>query len=113
MISTGQLELKTVVIEDMLNNELILSALSEFSDEDFNGNNGEEYTWEKALEQGFKSSQDYVIDVLRNSGLTQEELIRAYFNEWLGHDYYYTDYRVEITPVGTNKAVVSLVTLRD
>lgn len=45
--------------------EGILEALAEFDlNEDFNGNNGEEYLWECA--KGYESNKAYTLDLLRN-----------------------------------------------
>lgn len=85
------------------NLESILGALSNFDDEDFNGNNGEEYLWEEA--EGYECNQDYVLDQLRakyTEDLIHEEffividLVNDYFNDFLGRDGYYLDYKIDV-----------------
>jgi hypothetical protein len=84
----------------------ILDTLSGlYTDEDFSGNNGEEFTWNIALENGFNSSQEYVIDVLKNSGLEGEALIEAFFHQWLDKDDYYGEWTLETAEVGDTLVV--------
>lgn len=91
--------------------EDILNTLSRiYTDEDFSGNNGEDFTSEAALESGFSSDQDYVIDKLRKSDLTGEDLIVQFFEEWLrgsGYDYY-DDYSIKVKMIGKKKCVASV-----
>ena len=85
-----------LIINDINNRKEILEELRFFyTDEDFCGNNGKEFTREEALESGFVSTQDYVIDVLKNSGLTGKELVGAFFKQWLDKDGYYEDWEIE------------------
>ena len=98
-----------VVINDINNKEEILDTLSSIgTDEDFCGNNGEEFTWEEALENGFESSQEYVVDDLKNSGLTGEKLLTAFFEQWLGNDNYYKEYDTQTYMVDDKKCVCSV-----
>lgn len=113
MFTMDNIRLETVIIEDLSNRDYVLSALESFFDEDFCGNNGEEFTREVALEQGFKSTQDYVLDVLKNSGLCGEELITAYFEQWIGKDGYYLGYGYELTPITQKTYVLSVVIVED
>lgn len=113
MFTMDNVRLETVIIEDLSNRDYILSALESFFDEDFCGNNGEEFTREVALEQGFKSTQDYVLDVLKNSGLCGEELITAYFEQWIGKDGYYLGYSYELTQITQKTYVLSVVIVED
>ena len=113
MFTMENVRLETVVIEDLFNRDYVLSALESFFDEDFCGNNGEEFTREVALEQGFKSTQDYVLDVLKNSGLCGEELITAYFEQWIGQDGYYLGYSYELTQITQKTYVLSVVIVED
>lgn len=96
----------TALIENLNDKQEVLNVLSTFDDEDFNGNNGEEYLWEMA--QGFESNQDYVLDTLEKSDLTGENLIYKYFDMWLGNDGYYSDYDVIVDSFKDNKAVISV-----
>ena len=84
-----------ITIKDINNREEVLNALGEFyTDEDFCGNNGEEFTWEEATDKGFESTQEYVIDQLeKDENLKGEELILQFFREWLDNDGYYSDWK--------------------
>ena len=97
----------TALIENLNNKQEVLNVLSTFDDEDFNGNNGEEYLWEMA--QGYESNQDYVLDTLEKSDLTGEELIHAYFSMWFDNDGYYGDYDVIVAGFNDDRAVISVV----
>ena len=75
--------------------EAVLNALCNLSncDNDFNGENGKEYLWEKA--QGYKSNRDYLLNrvsVIDNI----DTMIYKYFDEWIGSDSYYDSYEYEI-----------------
>lgn len=98
--------LSTATIENINDKEEVLATLSFFDDEDFNGNNGDEYLWEMA--QGFESNQDYVLDTLKKSDLTGEQLVYEYFDMWMGVDGYYEDYEVIVDTFSDNKAVISI-----
>ena len=63
-------------------------------DMDFNGENGEDYTWEEALENGFESNLEYVINIVEDIE-NDEECVRAFFEEWMENDGYYTEYEVD------------------
>ena len=75
----------------------IFTQLAE-QDDDFNGNNGDEYLWDSAEENGFESNEDYLTDrVLKNIEPNQElslqevgKLIDEFLSEWTGNDNYYT-----------------------
>lgn len=84
------------------NIESILGALSNFDDEDFNGNNGEEYLWEEA--QGYECNKDYVLDQLRakyTEDIIHEdvykiyELCEEYFASYMSCSYY-QDYKIDV-----------------
>ena len=97
---------ETRLIENIHDKQEVLNALSCFTDEDFNGNNGKEYLWEVAQE--YESNQDYVLDMLEKSDLTGENLIYKYFDMWLGNDGYYSDYDVIVESFKDNRAVISV-----
>ena len=93
------LELRTMAI-DIRNKKNIISALSNFyTDEDFCGNNGEEFTREIAIKNGFNSTQDYIIDELKKSKKQGIELIDEFLQEWLGNDGYYQTYDYTTTKI--------------
>ena len=104
-------EQKIVIIRDINNKDEILEELRFlYTDEDFSGNNGKEFTWEEALENGFVSSQDYVIDQLKKSDLKGVDLVKKFFEDWLDSDGYYTDWNLEVTDVnGTTVISVAIV----
>lgn len=94
-----------------LNLDDILNALRRFDDEDFNGNNGEEYLWDIA--SSFYCNQDYVIDKLekkyKNSDMKKfknvERICHNYFDEFMGVDGYYTAYKVNVTFVNDSAVI--------
>ena len=101
-----------IEVKDITNKEEVLNVLSNvYTDEDFNGNNGEEFTREEALEGGFESTQEYVIDNLRKSDLKGEEIIVEFFKEWLADDDYYDNWDFKGRFVGNNSYVCSVVAI--
>ncbi|MBO7732196.1 MAG: hypothetical protein J6S67_06580 [Methanobrevibacter sp.] len=92
-----ELRNEIITIKDINNREEVLNTLGEFyTDEDFCGNNGEDFTWEEAIDNGFESTQEYIIDQLeKNENLKGEELILQFFREWLDNDGYYSDWKFE------------------
>ena len=85
---------------DLTNKENIISVLSNlYTDEDFTGNNGEGFTKEIAIQNGFESTQDYVIDKLEKSDKNGFELIESFLDEWLGSDNYYSSYDYTTTTI--------------
>ena len=98
-----------IIINNREDKEEILNALSSmYTDEDFNGNNGEEYTWESALEEGFESNQEYLVNWLRKSELKEEKLIEEFVDEWLGNDGYYGEPDIVFADFGKNGFVCSI-----
>lgn len=70
-----------------------LRGLSEF-DNDFNGENGDDYfLWEKA--NGFESNMDYLINEVKDIK-DDEECVNTFFEEWLNHDSYYDEWNVSV-----------------
>lgn len=71
----SKIELKIETFNYSLNG--LLGALENFGclNDDFNGNNGDEYLWE--CSKGYESNQAYTLDLLRN----------RYKDNW--QDYYY------------------------
>lgn len=88
-----------ITVNDLGN---IFSQLSTY-DNDFNGNNGEDYLWEEAEEKGFETNADYLInEVLKNYDYNTiigkgqiSKLISMFLNRWLGSDCYYDGYDYE------------------
>ena len=75
--------------KDLLNT---LRNIADF-DMDFNGDNGEDYTWEEALENGFESNLEYVLNIVEDIE-NDEECVKAFFEEWMENDGYYAEYDV-------------------
>lgn len=87
------LQIIDLTVDKKLDKDEILNELSLLdTDDDFNGNNGKEYTWDEALKNGFDSSQEYVIDHLEKSPLQGIELIKEFFYQWLDPDNYILEY---------------------
>lgn len=102
--------LNTAVINDINKKEDVLIALSNFDNEDFNGNNGEEYTSEDAIKNGFESTKDYILNKLQKSNLDAEEIIEDYLEELYGNDSYYYYYDYVLTQINnTNTYVLSVL----
>lgn len=97
------------VVKDYKEINNLLNGLREFSDEDLNGNNGEDYLWEKAREQGYENNQDYIIDML-DTTQSVAHIIADYFKSWLDTDGYYKHYSVRATEIEDNKLLITLTT---
>ena len=73
--------------------EDIYDALRTFAsvDNDFNGENGEEYLVDQAKAKGFASNLEYYISEL-DQYKDDEQAIKFFMDKWLGSDYYYDEY---------------------
>ena len=69
-----------------------LRSIADF-DCDFNGENGEDYTWDDALENGFESNLEYLINEVKDIE-DDEECVNAFIKEWINSDMYYDEYDV-------------------
>ena len=79
---------RIIIINDINDRDEILDVLSNiYTDEDFNGNNGEEYLWEEA--EGYNSNQEYVVDCIKKSDIKCSDMVYKFFSEWLDNDGYY------------------------
>lgn len=107
---------ETVVIDNIDDKEEVLEALSNFYDEDFCGNNNlseqDNFNWTITSELGFSSNQEYVLDKLRKSDLSGEDLISEYLSQWLDSDYYYTEWQYNVVEVN-GSYVVTVVALHE
>jgi hypothetical protein len=102
--------LETTVINNIYNKDDVLKALQNFDNEDFNGNNGKDFTRDVALENGFESTQEYILDKLQKSDLDAEDMIEDYLQELYGDDDYYYSYDYVLTQVNnTNTYVLSVM----
>lgn len=92
----NKIEIKTALVKKN-DKESVIQALCEISnfDNDFNGENGEEYLTDNALAEGFKSNQEYVCSLMENYD-NLRSIIARFFEEWLDHDNYYELYTYEI-----------------
>ena len=81
------------------NRNSLLKALLEFAaiDNDFNGNNGNEYLWDRA--KGYKCNATYEVAYLRREfkDKSDEDVVKQYFEDWLGHDSYYYEYNTDVS----------------
>lgn len=83
-----------------------LKGIAEY-DLDFCGENGEDYLWDKAREQGFESNSDYCInEVMEQYGKDRVKAIEEYFELWLGSDGYYDEYHYSVNKY-RNKLFIS------
>ena len=73
-------------------------------DFDFNGENGIEYLWEEA--EGFGSNLEYCLSIAEKEQ-TPKEMIEKFISLWMGRDYYYQQYDVDII-VENDKLSLSL-----
>lgn len=77
-------------------------------DNDFIGENGADYLWEEAEEQGFENNYDYVCTSLKEmfayKDVVNEETLREicdkFLSMWLDNDVYYSEYNYVIIPTG-------------
>ena len=110
----SELRQEIITIDNINDREEVLNILSDvYTDEDFCGNNGEDFTWEEALEEGFESTQDYVIDKLRKSDLNGIDLVQKFLSEWLDNDGYYTNWEVDYAEDGDKYVVACAITTGD
>lgn len=95
------------------NRQSLLDALigiSEF-DLDFNGENGDDYTWDIALENGFESNMDYLINEVKDIE-DDEECVDTFVEEWCSKDSYYEQYEVVCMTDDENRVIaISFATM--
>lgn len=72
--------------------KLFLSIAAQ-CDNDFNGENGEEYLWADA--EGFESNLEYCLSIAENEP-TPRAMIQKFVRLWMGRDNYYQDYSLDI-----------------
>jgi len=88
----------------------ILNALRAIADNDmdFNGENGEDYLWAEAKQNGFISNVDYVMNEMRDFN-NEEEMIEKFIEMWMGKDDYYQNFSVRVIRGKEDKiSVISL-----
>lgn len=85
----------------------LLEALDELArnwDNDFSGENGEDYLWEDSKEEGYENNADYVFNYIKESiedgyynkyklnSVRYATIVEDYLDMWLGGDNYYGEY---------------------
>ena len=93
------------IIANINDKEILLNVLSNFEDEDFNGNNGIQYCKDETLDNNFTSDKDYIVDKLKNSNFDTDKIISEYFYYWLGNYFYHYD----LIKINNKKAVLYLI----
>lgn len=94
------------IIENINDKEILLNALSNFEDEDFNGNNGIEYCKDETLDNNFTSDKDYILNKLENENIKDSQtIINEYLDYWLSSYFYEYD----LIKIDNKKAVLYLI----
>lgn len=75
-----------------------LKALSDI-DNDFNGNNGDEYLSAEAKEAGYENNQEYLLNKVREESRSGEyesvdDIVQAFCKAWLDGDSHYEEWEV-------------------
>jgi hypothetical protein len=78
--------------------EFFLWGLSQ-RDDDFNGNNGEEYLWDIAKEAGFKTNYEYTLAEAKKEA-DAIKCIQTFLEIWMESDRCYQEYRLNIERKG-------------
>ena len=84
------------VLSKTASQEEALRVLLALCDDDFNGNNGEDFICQEALEAGCQSDAEYYFKQNLAKGLTLIEAIEDVLTAQFESDSYYDDYRVEV-----------------
>lgn len=95
------------------NRQSLLDALIGISgfDLDFNGENGDDYTWDIALENGFESNLEYLINEVKDIE-DDKECVDTFIEEWIDKDSYYDQYEVNyLTDEKGRITVISFATM--
>lgn len=76
-------------------------------DSDLNGDNGEEFTMEEAIEAGFDSSAEYIFDVAKKTSDNFEDMIRKALSAICETDETYLSYEVIDLEDGRYVAIIA------
>ena len=76
--------------------EEALEVLLTLCDDDFNGNNGEEYISDEALESGYKSDAECYFNQKLKAGFSLINALEETLTFQYRNDSYYDDYEVEV-----------------
>ena len=86
--------LEPVKIGSRQNLLAMLASVSDF-DNDFTGENGEEFLWDEVDSSKYKSNLDYMLDEVKDIE-DDAEAIETFFEEWMNKDGYYDDYEINV-----------------
>lgn len=81
-------------------------GLSELTDADFNGENGEEYACEKARAEGFECDLDYYYNKAKNKYVADHKAIISYVLNKCYEHHYYSDFNYHIVNMNDNQICV-------
>ena len=95
-MSLSEANVKVNVLEKTASKDESLSVLLELCDEDFNGNNGKDYTYPEALEAGYESTAAYYFDAALQEGKSYIQAIECVLKTQYEGDSYYCNYAIEI-----------------
>lgn len=84
--------------------QAVLGALYNFGagDNDFNGDNGEDYLWVRA--EGYESNRDYLLNKV-SAYDDIDTMVYKYFDEWIDSDCYYENYDYSIIRNEANEII--------
>jgi len=92
----------------IVSRKTLAEDLIEFMDEDFNGNNGSDFTSDEAIEAGCDSDYDFVLAKALEKGGTLEDIINFVLTKSHVDNHYYDDTSVIIVPIDENSVFLSL-----
>ena len=88
--------LKIEVLSKTATQEEALKVLNKLCDDDFNGNNGEDYVFDNALKAGFKSNAAYYLDLnLAVLDSPLEAVMNALTAQYESDTDYYKEYQIK------------------
>ena len=108
------LNLKTKIIDTAKDEKILLEELKGLFDDDFNGNNGEEYTSEEAISKGYNSNLSCCFDLLKKEVSDALPLVEKYFHviqkliDMNYSDSYYKGYAYTVEKLDENRIHVSI-----
>lgn len=82
--------------EDVVN---YLKNIADEYDDDFNGDNGEDYLWDEAKWKGYSNNADYCINEVMEQFEKDNDLVKSiknFFKLWLCSDDYYDSYKISV-----------------
>ena len=90
------MEFNSQIIDNTKENviEYFNNIVNEY-DDDFNGNNGEDYLWDIAKDDGFKTNIDYCINKVMKQYEIDNDIVKAiedFFKLWFESDSFFDEY---------------------